>query len=119
VHDLLAQSVDGHSVEEKKAIIEDAFRKQDTSFAPPLFALIFHRQWHWWLAIGLAFLGANGIYAALNGTSEWVRVLAWWVVCGVLFVGLAGAIKFVVMLPFRYMRPGAAEPGAASDRHRD
>jgi hypothetical protein len=60
VHELLTQSVDGLSVEAKKAIIGDAFTKQDTKSVSPLFALIFHRQWHWWLAIGLAFLGANG-----------------------------------------------------------
>jgi hypothetical protein len=118
VHELLTQSVDNISVDEKKAIVDDAFMKQDTKSVPPLFALIFHRQWHWWLAIGLAFLGANGAYAALQGTSEWLRVLAWWLVCGVLFVGLIEAIKFVVMLPFRHLRPAMAEPGTTADRPR-
>jgi hypothetical protein len=113
VHELLTQPVDGLSGEEKKAIIEDTFRKQDTKFVPPVFALIFHRHWHWYLAIGLAFLGANGAYAALQGTPEWVRVLAWWLVGGILALVLSEAIKFVVMLPFRHLRPGTAEPVAA------
>jgi hypothetical protein len=116
VHELLAQSVDGLSAVEKKALIEDAFLKQDTNW---VFPLIFHHQWHWYLALGLAFLGANSTYAALEGISEWVRVLAWWVVCGVLLWGLTETIKFVVMLTFRHLRPTTAEPAAAPDPARD
>jgi hypothetical protein len=118
VHELATQSVDGLSMAERKAIIEDAFRKQDTKSVPPVFALIFHRQWHVWLAIGLAFLGANGAYAALDGKPEWLRALAWWLVCGVLFFVLRAAIKVVVLLPFRHLRSETAERIAAADRGR-
>jgi hypothetical protein len=114
VQELLAQPVDGLSVEEQKAIIEDTIRKQDRKHVPSLAAWIFHRQWHWWLAIGLALLGANATYAALEGTAAWVRDLAWWLVLGVLCGCLTQAIKFVVMLAIYRLKPGTAEPGAAA-----
>jgi hypothetical protein len=118
VQELLAQSVEGLSVQEQRAILEDAFKKQVTKHVPPVSAWIFHSHWHWWLAIGLAFLGANGTYAALEGTSEWIRILTWWVVFGVLCGSLIQAIKFVVMRAISRSRPGTAGPGAAADRGR-